>query len=279
MPTIQEIRIYPIKSLGGVSVPEAVVQEKGFRHDRRYMLVTPSGNFITQRSCHQMALIDVALTNNSIRVWHRHFPDDVLELPLEPEQSGKTTSETLPVTIWDSHNVPAKLFSAEADFWFSQVLGMECRLVFMPESTRREIDTKYARNGEAVSFADGYPYLIISQASLNDLNSRLSEPVTMTRFRPSLIVDDCPAFDEDTWLEFNIGAVPFYGPKPCARCVLTTIDPATGQSGKEPLRTLTQYRNRNNKVLFGQNAIAQATGLLRVGDAITVQEKGNALFE
>jgi len=148
----------------------------------------------------------------------------------------------------------------------------------MPEATRREIDPKYAQNGEAVSFADGYPYLIISQGSLDDLNSRLTEPITMTRFRPNLVVSDCPAYDEDTWLDFHLGDIPFYGPKPCARCVLTTIDPDTGQTGKEPLRTLTSYRNRNNKILFGQNAIAKSTGVLRVGDTITMLEKGNALF-
>ena len=274
MPTIREIRLYPIKSLGGVSVPEAIVEEKGFRYDRRYMLVTPAGQFITQRSCHQMALIDVALTNDSIRVWHRLFPDNVFELPLDPESQ----SAPIPVTVWDSHDVPAVPLSPQADFWFSQVLGIECRLVFMPESTRRIADPAYAIHGEAVSFADGYPYLIISQASLDDLNRRLAQPVTMTRFRPNLIVDDCLAFDEDTWLDFRMGTLPFYGPKPCARCVLTTIDPETGETGKEPLLTLTSYRNRNNKVLFGQNALAKSPGNLRVGDTIEILERGPVLF-
>jgi uncharacterized protein YcbX len=259
-------------------VSEAVVEEKGFRYDRRYMLVSPQGKFITQRSCHQMALIDVALTDDSIRVWHRHFPDDVFTLPLDPQRDSLPESSIILVDIWDSHNVPAQTLSTKADFWFSQVMGQECHLVFMPEATRREIDTKYAQNGEAVSFADGYPYLIISQGSLDDLNSRLTEPITMTRFRPNLVVSDCAAYDEDTWLDFQLGGIPFYGPKPCARCVLTTIDPNTGQTGKEPLRTLTSYRNRNNKILFGQNAIAKSTGVLRVGDTVTVQEKGNALF-
>lgn len=279
MPTIQEIRLYPIKSLGGVSVPSAIVEEKGFRYDRRYMLITPTGQFITQRSCHQMALIDVALTDTSIRVWHRHFPDDVLVLPLDPASEATPNPSPIPVSIWDSHHVPAMPLNPGADFWFSQVLGLECRLVFMPESTRRAIDKTYARHDEAVSFADGYPYLVISQASLNDLNNRLPEPITMSRFRPNLIVDDCPPFDEDTWLDFQISHIPFYGPKPCARCVLTTIDPATGQPGKEPLRTLTHYRNRNNKILFGQNAIARGTGVLHVGDSINVVERGPALFD
>ncbi len=276
MPAIQELRIYPVKSLGGVSVTEAVVEEKGFRHDRRYMLVSPNGIFITQRSNHTMALIDVATTDTTIRVWHRHAPDNVFELPLEPAVTPSSAS--INVTIWDSHDVPATTLSREADDWFSQLLGQACHLVFMPETTRRLIDTKYARNAEAVSFADGYPYLIIGQHSLDDLNSRLAEPITMTRFRPNIIVDGAPAYDEDTWKRFQLGSIPFYGPKPCARCILTTIDPATGESGKEPLRTLTQYRRWNNKILFGQNAIATQTGTLRVGDELTIHEKGEALL-
>ncbi|OIN56631.1 MOSC domain-containing protein [Arsenicibacter rosenii] len=275
MPTIQDIRIYPVKSLGGVSVTEAVVEEKGFRYDRRYMLVSPNGIFITQRSCHQMALVDVALTGNSIKVWHRHAPDNVFNLPPEPAETPSSAS--INVTIWDSHDVPATILSREADEWFSQLLGQPCHLVFMPETTRRLIDAKYARNEEAVSFADGYPYLIIGQSSLDDLNSRLADPVTMTRFRPNIIVSGTPAYDEDTWKRFQLGKVPFYGPKPCARCVLTTIDPNTGETGREPLRTLTQYRKWTNKILFGQNAIATQTGVLRVGDELTIHEKGEAL--
>jgi len=134
MPTIQEIRVYPIKSLGGVSVSEAVVEEKGFRYDRRYMLVSPQGKFITQRSCHQMALIDVALTDDSIRVWHRHFPDDVFTLPLDPERDSLAESSIILVDIWDSHNVPAQTLSTKADFWFSQVIGQECHLGFYARS-------------------------------------------------------------------------------------------------------------------------------------------------
>jgi uncharacterized protein YcbX len=274
--TITHLFIYPIKSLGGISVSEAVVEEKGFRHDRRFMLVTPSGDFMTQRTNHHMALIDVAIdSDQTLRVWHRNRPDNVLVLPLtvSPDASG----ETLSVSIWDDENVPAALVSPEADRWFSDALDKPCRLVFMPGSTRRAVDSTYDRPSaqgrpSAVSFADGYPYLLIGQASLNDLNQRLPQPIEMLRFRPNIVVSGGLPYDEDAWQQFRISDMNFYGVKPCARCVLTTIDPATGQKGREPLYTLAQYRQWKHKILFGQNVLADvsANGLLRVGQPVEI---------
>lgn len=275
MLTLSDLRIYPIKSLGGISVSEAIVDEKGFRYDRRFMLVTPSGTFMTQRNHHDMALIDVNMEGDKLHVWHRNRPDNVLTLPLTPPpgESGKT----MPVSIWDDENVAAMLVSAEADRWFSEALDKPCRLVFMPDSTRRPVDPVYARPDEqgrpsAVSFADGYPYLLIGQASLDDLNQRLPQPVEMLRFRPNIVVSGSLPYDEDAWQQFRIGDLTFYGVKPCARCVLTTIDPATGQQGREPLHTLAQYRRWKHKILFGQNVLADADtgGRLRVGQAVTI---------
>jgi uncharacterized protein YcbX len=277
---LSDLRLYPIKSLGGIAVSEAVVDEKGFRYDRRFMLVTPSGTFITQRSTPQMALIDVAIDRPGepdarLRVWHRNRPADVLTLPLAEAAAAGT--ETMPVTIWDSENVPATCVGADADTWFSRALNIPCRLVFMPETTRRTVDPAYARLDEqgrpsVVSFADGYPYLLIGQASLDDLNQRLTEPVEMLRFRPNMVVSGGTPYDEDAWHEFTIGAMTFYGVKPCARCVLTTIDPATGQKGREPLHTLATYRQWKHKILFGQNVLpGSAVGdVLRVGQPVTV---------
>lgn len=278
--TLSDLRLYPIKSLGGIAVSEAIVDEKGLRYDRRFMLVTPSGTFITQRSNHHMALIDVAIDrfgepDASLRVWHRHRPDDVLTLPLtlSPEANG----ETMPVTIWDSEDVPATLVSPNADAWFSKVLDKPCRLVFMPDTTRRTVDPTYAHHDEqgrpsVVSFADGYPYLLIGQASLDDLNRRLAEPIEMLRFRPNIVVSGSTPYDEDAWQAFTIGDMTFYGVKPCARCVLTTIDPATGQKGREPLHTLATYRQWKHKILFGQNVLPGSTvgGVLRVGQPVAV---------
>ena len=274
--TISELRIYPIKSLGGISVTEVVVEEKGFRHDRRFMLVDPNGKFMTQRTNHHMALIDVAIQNDSLRIWHRHRPEDVLKLPLSvPTESSVQNRETMLVTIWDDKDVPALIVSDEADRWFTSTLSTPCRLVFMPETTHRPVDPAYAREQDAVSFADGYPYLVIGQASLDNLNQRLAEPMAMLRFRPNIVVVDSSPNDEDAWNHFRVGGLDFYGVKPCARCVLTTVDPETGKQGKEPLRTLATYRQWKHKILFGQNLLAKPTGelvlgTLRVGQPIEV---------
>lgn len=274
--TISELYIYPIKSLGGIAQSEVMVEEKGFRYDRRFMLVSPPPDggpwlFMTQRTTHQMVLIDVAIQDEKLRVWHRHRPTDVLELAL----TAPAAAEPIRVSIWDSKNVPAVVVSEQADQWFTRVLEQPCRLVFMPETTHRAVDPAYALANDAVSFADGYPYLLIGQASLDVLNQQLAEPVSMRRFRPNLVVQGSAPYEEDTWAEFTVGNLHFYGVKPCARCILTTIDPDTGQAGKEPLKTLTAYRRWKTKILFGQNVLVRPTGdtslgIIRVGQVIDV---------
>lgn len=267
-PVLKEIRIYPIKSLGGISLSEAAVELKGFRYDRRWMLVKPDGVFLTQRENTIMALVDVELTDQQLRVYHRHRPDDVLEIPLD-----QTTDEQLTAYVWDNQAVDSLVVSQEADDWFTRLLGLECRLVYMPENSLRPVDPKYAQPDDVVSFADGYPYLVISTDSLDELNRRVEKPLEMIRFRPNLVVEGVLPHDEDTWYRFQIGDLLFFGVKPCARCVLTTIDPETSQKGKEPLKTLATYRRLDNKILFGQNVLAETPGMLRVGDPVQVLER------
>lgn len=282
---LKSITLYPIKSLGGVSVQSAEVEAKGLRFDRRYMLVTPSadgqsGAFITQRTNHHMALIDVAMDvpGNRLRVWHCHAPDDVLTLPLVPTH---VLGGTLPVDIWGSEGVSARLVSEEADAWFSRVLGKPCRLVYMPDETRRTVTSSRvyapADADRVVSFADGLPILIATQASLNELNRRAEADLSMARFRPNLVVEGlCWPHDEDTWHTFQLGAGTFYGVKPCIRCVLTTIDPTTGERGKEPLKTLATYRRHGNDILFGENVMPAPAAIgqtIRVGDPLTVLQR------
>ncbi|MBC8154106.1 MAG: MOSC domain-containing protein [Bacteroidetes bacterium] len=280
--TITHLFIYPIKSLGGIALTEAVTQEKGLQYDRRFMLVTPQGECITQRTCPQMTLIEVAIVAPGgaprLHVWHRHRPDEVLDLPLTPEP---LTLVPLPVTIWDSENVPAVAVGEWADQWFTTALGQPCRLVFMPDTTHRDIEEGYVKPDSqghlpAVSFADGYPFLLIGQASLDELNRRLPDPVGMSRFRPNIVVGGSVPNDEDGWYRFRIGPADFYGVKPCARCVLTTIDPATGRKGKEPLKTLATYRQYGHKILFGQNVLpapGAPSAVVRVGQPIEVVER------
>jgi uncharacterized protein YcbX len=267
-PVLKEIRIYPIKSLGGISLSEAVVEPKGFRYDRRWMLVKPDGTFLTQRENTVMALVEVELADRHLRVYHRHRPDDVLEISLE-----KTTEESLTAYVWDRQAVDSLVVSPEADAWFSRLLGFPCRLVYMPDDSLRPVDPKYAQPDDVVSFADGFPYLVISTDSLNELNSRVEQPLEMIRFRPNLVVEGVLPHDEDTWYHFKIGELTFCGVKPCARCVLTTIDPESGKKGKEPLKTLATYRKLDSKILFGQNVLAETTGLLSVGDPVTILEQ------
>lgn len=277
---LEFIYLYPIKSLGGVSVAEAVLDSRGLRYDRRYMLVTPTGQFITQRTHHQMALIDVDMDEaaNQLRVWHRNAPDDVLTLFLVPEP---TVEQILPVNIWDSEGVSAQPISQEADAWFSRVLNTDCRLVYMPDTSRRTITSSHVRpdniTEEVVSFADGFPILVATQSSLNELNRRADAHLSMLRFRPNLVAEGlCWPHDEDTWGTFAIGNATLYGVKPCVRCVLTTIDPATGETGKEPLKTLATYRSQANKIIFGENVMVHpdsAGQTIRVGDAVRVIER------
>ena len=281
---LQSIYIYPIKSLGGVSVSEAVVEARGLRHDRRYMLVTPTGQFITQRTHHQMALIKVAMDEsiNELRVWHRHNPADVLTLFLVPQQA---TEPVLPVNIWDSEGVSAQPVGNEADTWFSRMLDTDCRLVYMPDSTQRTITSSHVRpttvTDDVVSFADGFPMLIVTESSLNELNRRIDAPdgvaMSMARFRPNMVVEGlCWPHDEDTWGTFRLGEATLHGVKPCSRCVLTTIDPATAETGKEPLRTLARYRATRHKIIFGENVMVHPNSVgqtIRAGDAVRVIER------
>lgn len=279
---ISALYLYPIKSLGGIAVSEATVEAKGFRYDRRFMLVDPTGVFITQRANHHMALIDVAIVpsegaGDRLHVWHRHQPADVLDLPLEPNTDNLAP---LAVSIWDDEDVAAVAVGDEADRWFTAKLGKPCQLVYMPHSTHRPVDPAYAQPTDTVSFADGYPYLLIGQASLDTLNQRLPEPITIQRFRPNIVVSGSAPHDEDTWQHFRMGELDFYGVKPCARCVLTTIDPATGERGSEPLRTLATYRQWKHKILFGQNVLPADSiqGVLRVGQAIEVVSRTEPLL-
>jgi uncharacterized protein len=263
MYTLTEIWIYPIKSLGGISLSKALVQEQGLKYDRRWMVVDTQGRFLTQRSEHGMALIDVSFGEGGLAVTHRAFEGEVLIVPFQPLEKS-----LIPVTVWDDQ-VQALTVSPEADRQLSKWLGREVRLVMMPDGARRPVDPDYARNGETVSFADGYPLLLIGQSSLDDLNERLEVAVSMRRFRPNLVVSGAPAFEEDRWKSVRIGTARFSVVKPCARCVLTTLDPATGIAGVEPLKTLSTYRKRNSKIYFGQNLLAMP-GQIAVGDLVEI---------
>jgi len=260
--TLAKINVYPVKSLGGFSAESAEVEPRGLQHDRRWMLVDRKGRFLTQRALPRMALISTGLTSGGLVLSAPGM--EPLRLPFEPEDSARRQT----VQVWSSvcEAVPV---GEEADGWFREFLGVPCRLVFMPEETRRAVNPDYRADEGIVSFADGYPMMLLSEASLLNLNSRLEQPVPMNRFRPNLVVSGVPAYAEDGWTKIRIGAVTFHGVKSCDRCSLITVDQETGEAdGPEPLRMLAAYRLKDQKVLFGRLLIPDGAGVVRVGDAI-----------
>ncbi|WP_026956550.1 MOSC domain-containing protein [Algoriphagus vanfongensis] len=260
---LQDIYIYPIKSLGGIRLNESQVEEKGLRYDRRWMLVDQNGTFVSQRKYPQLALLHVHLQQDGLEVVNTQKADMRIIIPYKMKGVGGIS-----VSVWDDQ-FDALHLSTELDDWFSDFLDFDVRLVKMPETTQRKVDPNYAVNEESVSFADGMPYLLISQASLDDLNAKLDEKIPMNRFRPNLVFAGMEPFQEDEVGRFSIGKVDFQGIKLCARCVMTTVDQETGAKGKEPLKTLATYRQRGNKILFGQNVVALTLGKIKVGDEVT----------
>lgn len=260
--TLSKIHVYPIKSAGGVALEAADVEACGLRYDRRWMLIDEDGRFMTQRRFPSMALITVRLLPEHLVVEAPRM--SVLHLPLHPE------AETLtPVRIWKD-SVRGSLVGDEADRWFGSFLGIRCRLVHMPDEVVRPVDPGYGKAGDRVGFADGFPFLLVSEASLGDLNGRLQDPLPVDRFRPNLVVKGNEPFAEDGWRSIRIGSVPFRVVKPCARCSIVTVDQQTGKRNKEPLHTLARYRRVGSEVRFGQNLVHDSLGTLRKGDVVEV---------
>lgn len=263
---ISEINIFPIKSLGGISVESAVVEDRGLQFDRRWMLIDDKRQFLTQRECSRMALLQLSVNGEQLTVTN---DGRELAIPIEP-----ATGEMASVKVWSS-SVKAEVYPDEINSWFSNVLGLPCRLVRMPEASKRKVNPFYAvrKFQDTVSFADAYPFMLIGEASLADLNSKLTQPLKMNRFRPNFVVEGSEPFAEDTWKKIRIGDAVFHVVKPCDRCVVTTVDQESGEKGKEPLATLSTYRKKNGKVLFGQNLIAdKAGGTVKVGDQVEIIE-------
>jgi uncharacterized protein YcbX len=258
---LSEIWVYPIKSLGGIRLAKAKVMEKGFQYDRRWMLIDENNRFMTQRVQNSMALFKQTIDSSTLTI---QFRDDVLKMPL----NTSVIEEPILSNVWDD-SVTVFEVSKEYSDWFSHHLDFKCRLVSFPESYSRPVDVRYKINDEQVSLADAYPFLIIGQSSLDDLNSRLEVPVPMNRFRPNLVFTGGQPYEEDEWKSFTIGNNRFAGVKPCARCVLTTVNQDTAEKGKEPLLTLSKYRRQGEKVLFGQNVLAIDHNEIHEGDEIS----------
>lgn len=273
MLTITEINIYPIKGLGGISLSKSMVTKRGLQYDRRWQLVDEQGNFFTQRSHREMTLLQVVDHGDSFLVKHKKKDIEPLIFP----KIQKDLSSKMMVTIWKD-TCEACIVSEEASKWFSKMLQTSCHLVFMPDSTHRQVNLRFSQAGDAVSFADGYPISITGEASFNDLNDRLEERLPTDRFRSNLIFSEGTPFEEDNWTLLQIGdKVIFRGGKPSQRCVVITINQATGESGKEPTKTLNTFRKRGDGVYFGMNIIwdkeKSTGGEIQIGDTIKVLEQ------
>jgi hypothetical protein len=254
---LSQINIFPVKSAAGISMKTATVTDRGIAHDRRWMLVDRDHRFLSQRKFPRMTLISAKILQNHL---HINAPGQKeLKIPL----SGCTGRKTS-VNIW-SDICSALLCDPEADEWFSRFLEQQVHLVYMPDNAGRLTDPLYGENQSPVSFADGYPFLLISEASLTDLNKRLSVPLEMSRFRPNLVVSGCAPYEEDRWRLIRIGDITFEVVKPCSRCTITTVNPDTAETNKEPLKTLATYRKAGSKVYFGQNLIHINQGVLTTG--------------
>lgn len=264
MHTVSALYIYPVKSLGGFSVTEAVVTERGFAYDRRWMLVDKEGKFMTQREFHSMALLQTAITPEGLYIYHKQNPGKNITIPFLSSPSATKT-----ISVWDDE-CEAWVYDDVINNWFSEILKTGCELVYMPDETNRLVDKDYAKNNEITSFSDGYPFLIIGQSSLDELNSKLSAPLPMDRFRPNIVFTSGEPHAEDNWKHFTINEIDFFGVKTCARCTITTINQQTMAAGKEPLKTLAAYRTANNKIKFGMNLLHKGTGTVKVGEKITL---------
>jgi uncharacterized protein len=265
--TITGLFFYPIKSCAGTAAREAVLDAQGIRYDRRWMVVRAADNrFLTQREYPQMAVIRPAVTADGLTLETPGLPP--LVLPFAPDAALQRRN----ATVWGFTGETLDEGDDAAD-WFSEALGLSCRLVRTPEDFTRRVARDYAGPDDRVGFADAFPFLLTAEKSLADLNARLAVPLPMDRFRPNIVVAGAPAFAEDTWRTLRVGAngAVFRVAKPCARCATTTIHQATGEKdGPEPLATLARFRRTaDNKVLFGMNLVHEWRGepiVLRVGD-------------
>jgi uncharacterized protein YcbX len=257
---------YPIKSLGGEQLDAAQITPRGIAGDRRWMFVDRSGKFISRRTHPQLARFTARLYGEAgLELVYHHTGDVILRTP-----SARPTQGTrLPVTIFDD-SVPA----LEVSFPRPLLEGMgipSARLVYMDEESRRPVDPRYAGDDEVVSFADGYPYLVLGEATIAELAERMQQTITAERFRPNIVVAGAAAGAEDDWQSVQLGEAVFRLVKPCSRCIMVDQDPHTGTRDRAVLGELSRYRKVNHKLLFGMNALADKTaGTLNVGDPVTV---------
>lgn len=261
--TLSEIWIYPLKSARGIRLQQAEIDERGLKQDRRWMLVDKLGNFISQRKYPKMALIKVNLTQVGLGFDIDNFGKSEVIIPQE------STHEKFRVRVWQDECQALKV-NEDIDKYFSEFLAFNCHLVYMPDNTKRFVESDLAPKNTTTGFADAYPFLLISEESLKNLNEKLLEKVQMNRFRPNLVIAGVDPHEEDKWTKVKIADIELLVIKPCTRCTLITTNQETAEQGKEPLKTLSTYRKMGNKILFGQNLVHLNTGYIKEGQEVKV---------
>lgn len=267
---VSSLWIHPVKSCRAIAVDHAELEGTGFRHDRRWMIVDADGRFVTQRERPDLATV-------SVTVWGDHVAltcegHGALTLPFEPGPHAPVRR----VTVWDD-SVEARGATPDAPRWLLTTLGFAGDVVWMPPENARPVDPRYARQVDRVGFADAFPLLLATEASLDALNAKLAQPVSMQHFRPNVVVSGAEPFEEDRWSVFRVGIVRCRAAKPCSRCAIVNTDPWTGARGIEPLKTLSTFRTVTTdkaRVYFGQNVVHSRDAIgqtISVGDEVAVE--------
>jgi uncharacterized protein len=270
---LASIHIYPVKAMRAVDLDESRVEPWGLKGDRRWLVVDRTGRFVSQREDPSLARVVASYDGPDLTLTLSAPGRAAISIPAPSADAG---AEMIPVSVWRSNLIAAAAGPA-ADTWLSGYLGEPARLAHLDDPRRRPVDQDYGAPGDTVSFADGYPLLLTNTASLDELGKWLADagddPVPMTRFRPSVVVAGAEPWDEDHWRRVRIGPVSFRAVKPCDRCVVTTIDQATGVRGSQPLKMLGLKRHLDAGLIFGQNLIPDAPGVIRLGDTVEVLDR------
>lgn len=268
--TVSELTIYPVKSLGAINLPRMRFDDFGPAGDRRFIVADRKGRFVTQRDYPRMTLINVAQREGAIDFSAPDVPMFSLVIPnISSTESGGAVVKD--ITVWRDSVKACDMGDAIAA-WLSSYIGSDVRLYYMPGDSVRAVDPQYGRVGDRVSFADGFPVLLIGAASLEELNRALPEPIASLRFRPNIVVAGAAPYAEDKWKRVRIGAIEFDVVKPCSRCVIPSIDPLTAQKQLVVAQTLARLRMRDRAIYFGQNLIPRGTGEIVLGDIVSVIE-------
>jgi uncharacterized protein YcbX len=256
---VEELYIYPIKSLAGIRVESAKAEEMGFENDRRWMLIDEQNQFITQRKYPILSQFYPQIIGDKISINHQNSRQEF--------SIHETLDEPIFSKVWDDETTVVEVNKATSK-WFSEMLGFGCKLVKITSIGDRKHNSTKLDTTLNVSLADGYPYLLIGSESLDFLNEKLEEKISIARFRPNIVISSSIAHEEDSFGYFQIGTVKFKNAKPCGRCIMINNDPKNGEVKKEPLNTLNAYRKVDNSILFGTNIICVNDGEISVGDTL-----------